>query len=68
MNRMDLDYITSEKLGKVIDIPLKKCNKFSDKSFLDEFTKLAYLKPKTVCLELDNFKEDIFGRYGSLTK
>jgi hypothetical protein len=67
--RMDIDYIKNEEnLGKIIDIPLKKCNKFSDQKFSKEFAQLNFLKPNSVCLELDGFKEDIFGRYGSLSK
>ena len=65
---MDSSYMSDVEYGKITEIPLKKCNKFKDDSFSIAFTQLNFLKPNSVCLELDDFEEDLFGRYGSLDK
>lgn len=68
ISKENSEYFENPNLGEIIDIPLKKCNKFIDDSFSNAFSQISLFKPNTVCLELDNFKEDIFGTYGSLDK
>lgn len=67
-SKVNLEYVDNFEYGKIDNIPLKKCNEFQDKNFIDSFSNLAKLKKTTKCLELDNFQKDLFGRYGSLDK
>lgn len=67
-SKMDSEYLNNITYGNIVEIPLKKCTKFLDESFSIFFAQISLFKPNTVCLELDNFEEDLFGRFGSIDK
>lgn len=68
VSKLNFEYLQNNNFGQIIDIPTKKCDKFVDKNFYDIFYELNLFKPKSVCIELDDFHEKLFGRYGSLEK
>ena len=68
ISKMDEDYLKNADLGKIIDLPLKKCNKFKDENLKEYFNLINLLKPNSLCLELDDFDQNLFGRYGSVDK
>lgn len=58
------DYINDNLHGDFVDVPMRDCNDIMDRNFSSTFEQLTLMRPNTKCIDMDNFKEKIYGRFG----
>ncbi len=61
------EYINNMKpTGEILDIPIKSCKNMVFNKFSNFFMTFANSYKSGLCADLSNFKENLFGKYGSL--